>query len=181
MTDEYAEAFKKEADDPSMQAYLRSLGLDPDYVPPSDDPRRVVVKSLSIVFKEHGPSAVIDFNTDYDGTEKTVIKHKEPLIIKEGTEFKMLVEFRVQHQIVHGFKIHSTVKKMGASIVDETVMLGSYPPSNNFKTVTIQDYQPAPSGTLGRGEYMSHMKFLDDTKKLYLDIEYKIKISKDWK
>merc|ERR1711953_65316 len=99
-------AFEKEKNDPEMLAYLKSLGLDPDYVAPTDDPRRVVVQSLTIEFEDHEP-AVLNFDTAYTGEEETHIKEKKPIIIKEGCQFKISVQFRVQHAIVHGFKIQS--------------------------------------------------------------------------
>lgn len=43
--------FDKEKNDPAMVAYLKSLGIDPDYVPPKDDPRRVVISEFAIIFK----------------------------------------------------------------------------------------------------------------------------------
>ena len=56
------ELFEKEKNDPAMIAYLKSLGIDPDYVPPKDDPRRVVISKLEIVFKDHQP-AIINVET----------------------------------------------------------------------------------------------------------------------
>ena len=46
-----AKQFDKEKNDPAMIAYLKSLGIDPDYVPPKDDPRRVVINKFEIIFK----------------------------------------------------------------------------------------------------------------------------------
>eukprot|EP00122_Pirum_gemmata_P008486 Pgem_evm1s7823 len=75
MADEAKAAFEKEKNDPHMQAYLKSLGLDPDYVAPKDDPRRVVVKSVTIEFENH-ESTSIEFDTAYKGKEESKIKSK---------------------------------------------------------------------------------------------------------
>eukprot|EP00123_Amoebidium_parasiticum_P022493 comp8857_c0_seq1/m.4059 comp8857_c0_seq1/g.4059 ORF comp8857_c0_seq1/g.4059 comp8857_c0_seq1/m.4059 type:complete len:179 (-) comp8857_c0_seq1:284-820(-) len=170
--------FEKEKNDPAMIAYLKALGIDPDYVPPKDDPRRVVISKLEIVFKDHQP-AVLTLDSEAD-----IKKAKDtPLLIKEGAEYKIRVHFRVQHQVVAGLKIQSTVSKMGKKLQSETEMLGSYPPKTEFGSLDIGggEYMEAPSGMLARGEYKAHMKFIDDDDQCHLDFEYTIKIAKDWK
>ena len=46
-----SQQFEKEKNDPAMIAYLKQLGIDPNYVPPKDDPRRVVISEFAIIFK----------------------------------------------------------------------------------------------------------------------------------
>ena len=91
--------------DPALIAYLKSLGVDPDYVGPKDDARRVVVKELSVIFKDNPNSQTLSFATAED------IKNakKTPLHIKEGCEYKMKILFRVQHDAVAGFKVNFRV------------------------------------------------------------------------
>ena len=98
-----------------MVAYLKSLGLDPDYKAPENDSRQVVVKSITIEFKEHEPQT-LEFETEPNSTE-TKLKVSQGLVIKEGCQFRMKVTFRVQHKLVHGFKIRSTVKKLGSKVI----------------------------------------------------------------
>jgi len=171
-------AFEKEKDDPAMQAYLKSLGLDPNYVAPEGDDRRVVVKSLEISFKDHAPTK-LSFETDEDLQNAK----KTPLVIKEGSDYKISVTFRVQHTLVAGFKIESTVKKIGKTVSSDTEMLGSFPPSNEWTTIDIGggDFSEAPSGLMLRGEYKGRMKFVDDDGHTHLDFEYTLKFAKDWK
>eukprot|EP00010_Vexillifera_abyssalis_P009437 CAMPEP_0201545664 /NCGR_PEP_ID=MMETSP0173_2-20130828/2109_1 /ASSEMBLY_ACC=CAM_ASM_000268 /TAXON_ID=218659 /ORGANISM="Vexillifera sp., Strain DIVA3 564/2" /LENGTH=189 /DNA_ID=CAMNT_0047954127 /DNA_START=242 /DNA_END=811 /DNA_ORIENTATION=- len=177
------ELFNKEASDKSMIDYFVSLGLDPEYKPPSDDDRLVVVNQFEVVFKEGHDPIVLKFETDADikAAKKTAIT------IKEGCSFKFRVTFRVQHEIVLGFKIHNSVKKMGKTIAKDTEMLGTYPPSNDFKAVEVprNDWNEAPTGAMARGEYKSKMEFTDDDlekneKPAHLSFEYKIKIAKDF-
>jgi len=173
------DTFKKEANDPSMQAYLRSLGIDPDYVPPKDDPRRVVVSELAIIFKDHPTPTVLKFENDDD--VKNAKKH--PLVIKEGCHYKMRVSFRVQHNVVLGLQIKNTIfTKIGAKIASDVEMLGTYPPKNTFQAVEIpkNDWNEAPSGVLARGEYKGKMKFVDDDEKSHLEFEYIMKIAKEF-
>lgn len=175
-----ADFLEKEKNDPAMVAYLKALGIDPDYVAPKDDPRRVVISKLEVVFKDHAnavlalatvsPSTLFHFqrqhisallHTNAHTQESDVKKAKEtPLVIKEGAEYKIRVHFRVQHQLVAGLKIVSSVSKMGKKLQSDTDMLGSYPPKTDFTSLDIGggDFVEAPTGMLARGEYKAHMK-----------------------
>mmetsp|Transcript_38701 Transcript_38701/g.53937 ORF Transcript_38701/g.53937 Transcript_38701/m.53937 type:complete len:188 (-) Transcript_38701:59-622(-) len=170
--------FEKEKDDPSMIAYLKSLGIDPNYQAPKDDPRRVVVKEFQVVFKDGHAPCTLKFDTEEDLKKAK----KTPMVIKEGVDYKMRVSFRVQHNVVLGFKILNTVSKMGKTIAKDTEMLGTYPPKNEFQAVDIpkNDWIEAPSGALARGSYGAKMKFMDDDGATHLEIEYAVKIAKDY-
>ena len=172
------EQFEKEANDPSMIAYLKSLGIDPNYVPPKDDPRRVVVSSLSVKFKDHETPVVLKFDTDEDLKQAK----KTPMVIKEGCEYRMTITFRVQHTVVLGLKIQNQISKLGKTIVKDEEILGSYPPKNEFQSLDIpkNEWNVAPTGTLSRGEYKAKMKFLDDDGNCHLEFDYIIKIAKDY-
>lgn len=176
---EAADVFEKEKNDPAMMAYLKSLGLDPNYVPPVGDERRVVVKSITFEFQDH-ENVVIDV-PEYKASDKPYINLKKTVQIKEGASFKTTVQFKVQHSIVQGLKIKSTIKKMGSKVADDEAMLGSFAPKNDWSTISVGDWQDAPTGMLMRQTYTSNMKFIDDHKKIYMDLEYEVKISKDWK
>jgi Rho GDP-dissociation inhibitor len=173
------EAFQKEKDDPSMIAYLKSLGIDPDYVAPKDDPRRVVIQEFAIIFKDYDRPAVLKFASDED------IKNakKTPLVIKEGCQYRMRVTFRVQHNVVLGFKIKNQIySSIGKKLAEDLEMLGTYPPKNEFQTVDIpkNDWNEAPSGMIARGSYKAKMRFMDDDGNSHLDFEYTVKIAKDY-
>jgi len=163
--------------DPALVAYLKSLGIDPDYVGPKDDKRRVVIKELQVVFKDHPTPQTLSFATDEDVKNAK----KTPLHIKEGAEYKMKILFRVQHDAVAGFKVENTVSKMGKEIKD-VEMLGSFPPSNDWKTLEIprQGWNEAPEGALLRGDYSATMKFTDDDKLEHLIVKYAIHIGKEF-
>jgi len=170
-----------EEKDPALIQYMLSLGIDPNYVPPEGDPRRVVVAEFAIVFKDHPTPAVLVFDTEDD-----IQRAKEhPLVIKEGSLYKMRVTFRVQHTIVLGFKIINQIySKIGARLAKDTEMLGSYPPSNDFKAVLVpsndDNWHEAPKGMLARGEYKAIMKFEDDDKICHFELEYRMKIAKEF-
>jgi len=170
--------FEKEKGDPAMIAYMKSLGIDPDYVAPANDPRRVVVNELAVIFKDHEKPHVLKFETEED--IKNAKKH--PLIIKEGCEYKLRVSVRVQHNVVLGLKIINTVSKLGTTLSKDTEMLGTYPPKNDFQHIFIPDkgWAEAPTGFVARGEYSAKMKFTDDDAAKHLEFDYTIKIAKDF-
>jgi Rho GDP-dissociation inhibitor len=107
---------------------------------------------------------------------------KTPLVVKEGTEFKIRIMFRVQHNVVLGLKILNQVSKMGKTIAKDEEMLGTYPPKNEFQSLEIPrlEWNEAPSGILLRGEYKSKMRFVDDDNRCHLELDYVLKIAKDW-
>lgn len=147
-------------------------------MPPKDDPRRVVISEFQIVFKEGHDPIGFKFNNEED---VKAAKHK-CLVVKEGAEFRIKVTFRVQHNVVSGFKIQNKVSKFGKTVADDEEVLGTYPPSNEFKAVEIprNDWNDAPSGMIARGEYNSKLRFCDDDGKCHLEFEYILKVSKDW-
>jgi len=177
MTEKSAIDKMKEEQDPHLRAYLKSLGIDPDYVGPKDDQRRVVIKELQVIFKDSDKTQTLSFETQED--VKNAKKH--PLVIKEGCEYKMKIQFRVQHDAVAGFKIHNSVSRLGKEITDEE-MLGSFPPSNDFKPLELptKGWNQAPEGGLYRGDYSGVMKFTDDDKQDHLTVKYAIHIGKDY-
>lgn len=150
-----ASQFEKEKNDPSMIAYLKQLGIDPNYVPPKDDPRRVVINEFAVVFKEH-PPYVLKFNKPEDLLEAK----KKPIVVKEGAEFKIRVSFRVQHNVVLGLKICNSVSKLGKTLAKDEEMLGTYPPKNEFQMLEIPrlDWTEAPTGMMLRGDYKAKVK-----------------------
>eukprot|EP01120_Amphizonella_sp_Union-15-10_P008218 TRINITY_DN290_c0_g1_i1.p1 TRINITY_DN290_c0_g1~~TRINITY_DN290_c0_g1_i1.p1 ORF type:complete len:190 (-),score=42.94 TRINITY_DN290_c0_g1_i1:149-718(-) len=173
-----SEQFKKEANDPAMQAYLKSLGIDPTYQGPKDDPRRVVISEFAVIFKDHEKPAVLSFKND----EELKKAKKTPLTIKEGCKYKMRVTFRVQHNVVLGLQIINSIHSKLTKTIKDTEMLGTYPPKNEFQSVEIpkHGYHEAPTGALARGEYKADMKFIDDDQKCHLEFDYVLKIAKDW-
>jgi len=163
--------------DPALIAYLKSLGVDPDYVGPKDDTRRVVIKELQVIFKDHPTPQTLSFATQEDVKNAK----KTPLVIKEGCEYKMKILFRVQHDAVAGFKIENTLSRVGKEVKD-LEMLGSFPPSHEFKPLELprSGWNEAPEGTLYRGDYAGTMKFTDDDKNDHLTVKYAIHIGKDY-
>jgi len=163
--------------DPDLVKYMLQLGIDPNYVAPENDPRRVVVSEFAIIFEDHDTPVSLTFDTE----ESITHAREHPLVIKEGCHYKMRVSFRVQHNVVLGLQIINQIyAKLGPRLAKDVEMLGTYPPKNDFQAVEIpkNGWHEAPKGGLARGEYKAKMKFVDDDNNCHLEFEYAIKISK---
>jgi len=105
---------------------------------------------------------------------------KTPFSLLEGSNWKICVVFRVQHNLVSGLKIENSVTKLGMQVDKDILVLGSYRPQKEPHSVTFPKigWNEAPDGALARGEYAGHMNFFDDDKKYHLKLEYAFKIIK---
>jgi len=167
--------FKQEKEEKDMINYLKSLGLDPNYEAPEDDDRKIVVEKLTIDFKSHDAVAIPASSEDeLAKAAKTVIR------MKADCQYRFQISFRVQHTILEAFKITSNVKKLKKKLVEDTVKLGSYPPSKDFKTISIpnQGFIKAPS--VGFGDLHVKVKFGDTTSDELMVLRFLIKIVKEW-
>jgi len=167
-----------EENDPALRQYLISLGIDPNYVPPENDERRVVIQEFSIIFSDHDQPITLRL----ENAEDVAGAKDHPFIVKEGCHFKVRVIFKVQHDVLLGFQIHNTISKGGVKIAKDKEMLGTYPPKNDAQTCDVprNGWNEAPKGILGRGEYKSKMRFMDDDGACHLEFDYILKIAKNW-
>merc|ERR1711975_195049 len=91
-----------DAEDESLRKYKEALlGKMDDLVSPSDDPRKVVIQSMVIIF-ENRPDGNLEFKLGSD-SEIAALK-KSSIVFKEGCTYKIQVNFKVQHEIVSGLK-----------------------------------------------------------------------------
>jgi len=178
--DEIKAQIAKETD-PSMKKYFENLlGNAESIYAPKDDSRTVVVTELRITHQDK-PEKDDIYQLDTDEDRKKMKKH--PFTIIEGSNYRINVSFRVQHNIVAGLRIINTVSKHGLKVEEETLVLGSYRPQKEPHKVSFPKlgWNEAPSGTLARGEYSAKMVFIDDDKMQHLQLEYGFKIEKDSK
>uniref|UniRef100_A0A0A9XG92 Rho GDP-dissociation inhibitor 1 n=1 Tax=Lygus hesperus TaxID=30085 RepID=A0A0A9XG92_LYGHE len=88
------ELIQKDADDPSLREYKAKLigeGAEKAILFP-DDPRCVIPKSLSLIFRDHEPIELDMKDTDHNKVYK----------IKEDVEYQVRIEYYVQRDIVIG-------------------------------------------------------------------------------
>jgi len=172
--DEY---HKLDEGDDSLRKWKESLGLGGAGISDPNDPRTCIIHSLGL---------------DIDGRDDIVIDLSQPgqleslkdkpFIIKEGTTFRMVVRFKVQHHILSGMKYIQVVKRMGISSKSQE-MIGSYSPNTKEKPFYEKKLEPdtAPSGMLARGHYTATSRFVDDDDKNHLQFSWTFDITKDWK
>ncbi|KAI9138121.1 immunoglobulin E-set [Paraphysoderma sedebokerense] len=172
------ELAKLDDNDESLKKWKESLGLAAGAATtstgPKDDPRKVVV--LSLAMEVNGREDVV---LDLSSPAKLEAVRKQPIIIKEGIEYRLKIKFRIQHELVSGLKYLQAVKRKGIRVDTTEEMLGSYGPNTDpyEKKFILEE---APSGMLARGTYDVKSKFVDDDKIVHLEWDWQFKIAKDW-
>lgn len=167
-------------EDESMRRYKEALiGSASANKGPADDPRIVVIQSIIIIFEDR-PDGNLEFKLSSD-EEKTALKKAE-IVFKEGCNFKIQVNFKVQHDLVTGLKYENAISRKGIPVAKEVEMLGSYAPKDGNHSVTFprQGWDQAPKGTLARGSYTAKTKFIDDDKAEHMKYEYSFNIKSHW-
>jgi len=161
-----------DADDESLVKYKQTLlaGVDPKAAP-ADDPRRVVVQSMSFI------SGDVKKTLDLTGDLSKLAE--QSMVVKEGVEFKIEIIFKVQHEIISGLRYHHAIQRKGISVDKQSYMVGSYPPKAEAHQYTTPSDE-APKGMLARGKYKVKSKFVDDDKNVHLSWEWAMDIKKDW-
>lgn len=145
-----------------------------------DDPRRVVIVEMHVIFEDRPAGDVVfkglDQQTNLDKLKKSSV------VFKESCHYKLKFVFRVQHDIVTGLRYHNGVYKAGIRVAKEDLMLGSYPPQEAVQEVVWprHGWEEAPSGMLARGSYKSTIKFIDDDDVTHLQFDYGFSIKKGW-
>eukprot|EP01093_Parvamoeba_rugata_P016731 TRINITY_DN6418_c0_g1_i5.p2 TRINITY_DN6418_c0_g1~~TRINITY_DN6418_c0_g1_i5.p2 ORF type:complete len:224 (-),score=-35.82 TRINITY_DN6418_c0_g1_i5:27-698(-) len=122
-----------DADDESLRKYKEALlGNVGNTYAPADDPRRVVITELRIVFQDR-PDGDIVYPLDSQASLDEL--KKKPFSLKEGCNYKIQVSFRVQHEIVSGLAFHNSVYKGPLRVDRSKEMLGSFGPKEgcNYK------------------------------------------------
>src|SRR3989338_5172711 len=170
-----------DSEDESLRKYKDALlgaAMSED-IAPKNDPRRVVIKRMEIICEDR-PGGNIIFDLEEKGSE---LKMKDRrFVLKEGCNYKTKIQFKIQHEIVSGLKLMSTVYKKGIRISSEDEMFGSFPPQKNVHDISFprHGWEKCPSGLLARGDYKGKHRFLDDDKVCHLEYDYCFAIKKDW-
>lgn len=173
--EEYA---KLDANDEALNKWKASLGISADGGPiihDANNPAKVLIESISLQV-EGRPDVTVQLSAP-GALQKLA---SEPFIIKEGVKYAMVLQFRVQREVVSGLRYLQVVKRKGIRVDKFEEMIGSYGPNRELYTKKLAE-EEAPSGMLARGEYKARSRFTDDDKVVHLDFEWTIVISKEWK
>ncbi|XP_067939139.1 rho GDP-dissociation inhibitor 2-like [Watersipora subatra] len=166
---------QQDTEDESLQKYkaqlLGSAANAPTVFWP-EDPRKVIVKSISLVV-EGRADAILDLTGDLASLKE------QSFSIKEGTSYRLKIHFCVQREIVTGLKLVLKTSRKGIKVDTTTHMVGSYGPkeeAHSYQTPVDE----APSGMIMRGAYKMACCFTDDDKHKYLEWNLTLHIKKDW-
>ncbi|BGP55845.1 hypothetical protein JCM8202_002654 [Rhodotorula sphaerocarpa] len=163
-----------DAEDESLARWKASLGLGTATAPAGSGPN-VEVLSLSL-FSPTRPQPIV---LDLTQADKLASLEKEPVVIKEGSEYSVELQFRVNN-LVSGLKYIQAVRRMGATVDKLESMIGSYGPAADPITKRFVS-EEAPSGMLARsGTYGVRSRVIDDDGKVYVDFEWAFKLAKEW-
>lgn len=163
---------KLDAEDESLVRYKQMLLAGAETAADDDGGPNVKVLKMSVIV-EGRPDIELDLSGDL-----SKLKEK-PIVIKEGTNYKIKITFKVVREIVAGLKFHQVSYRKGIRVDKSSLMVGSYGPKADPQEY-LTPLDEAPKGMLARGHYTLKSKFVDDDKISYLDWEWAIDIKKDW-
>eukprot|EP00039_Didymoeca_costata_P018135 m.332240 g.332240 ORF g.332240 m.332240 type:complete len:196 (+) comp16906_c0_seq1:622-1209(+) len=136
------------------------------------------VQVLSMKLKSPGHD---DIKIDLTGDLSALKSDKSTSItIKEGVEFQIEIEFKVNKDLVSGLKYMQAVYRKGIRVDKSSYMLGSYGPKGDAQKATTKPPEIAPSGMLARGHYSIKSRFIDDDGEAHLEWTWQMDIKKDW-
>ncbi|WBW70674.1 Rho GDP dissociation inhibitor Rdi1 [Schizosaccharomyces osmophilus] len=164
-----------DAEDPSLTKWKESLGISNKGYSPPNDPRTVVIEQLSLLVTGRDPIHV-DMQ-DEASVEKI---HKKGFVIKEDSEYRIGVRFRVQHELISGLRYVQVVRRVGMTVDKSSTMIGSYSPNEAPYEFTTEP-EEAPSGFLARGHYEAIGKFIDDDQVVHHVVNWSFDVTKSWK
>ena len=158
-------------DDEALNRWKAALLEGAETAKNSDDPRKVIVEKM--IFHTEERELVLDLTGDL-----ATLKDK-PFIIKEGCQYRIKIEFKIQNEVVSGLRYVDAVYRKGVRVERNNFMLGSYGPKAETQ-VAQTPWQEMPSGMLARGHYKVKSKFIDDDGESHLAWEWTFDLKKKW-
>ncbi|CAB1450749.1 unnamed protein product [Pleuronectes platessa] len=167
------EIHELDKDDESLRKYKEALlGSGISVADPSVS--NVQVTRMSLMCESAPNPLVLDLQGDLEPFKK------QAFVLKEGVEYKIMISFKVNREIVSGLKYVQQTYRKGMKIDKSDYMVGSYGPRpNEYDFLTT--VEEAPTGLMARGNYVIKSKFTDDDKHDHLSWEWNLNIKKDWK
>ncbi|XP_067914552.1 rho GDP-dissociation inhibitor 1 [Heterodontus francisci] len=160
-------------DDESLRKYKEVLLGNCKKIADPNVPN-VQVTRLTLVCATSPQALVLDLTGDLENFKKN------PFVLKEGVEYKIKINFKVNKEIVSGLKYNQLTSRKGVRIDKSQYMVGSYGPRDaEYEFLTPQE--EAPKGILARGNYLIKSQFTDDDKHDHLSWEWQLTIKKEWK
>ncbi|XP_026856115.1 rho GDP-dissociation inhibitor 1 [Electrophorus electricus] len=160
-------------DDESLRKYKEAL-LGSSTVAADPCIPNVQVTRLTLVCDMAPAPLTLDLLGDLESIKK------QSFILKEGVEYRIKINFKVNKEIVSGLKYIQHTFRKAVKLDKSDYMVGSYGPRpTEYEFLT--PLEEAPKGILARGNYNIKSKFTDDDKHDHLSWEWNLHIKKDWK
>lgn len=168
-----------DSNDESLNKWKQSLGLNTGKLLAVErgDERKVVIISMTLQIEGEKPVIInLENEKNYASLKDKKISFK----IKEKSIYKLIIKFKVQHEIITGLKYLQGVKKAGITVDKIEEPMGSFAPNTVDKPFYEKQFEEveAPSGFLARGSYNAVSKFVDDDKTEHLILPWSFQITK---
>ncbi|XP_010742364.1 rho GDP-dissociation inhibitor 1 [Larimichthys crocea] len=161
-------------DDESLRKYKEALLGSAAAVVADPTVPNVQVTRMTLLCEAAPANLVLDLTGDLEGFKKN------PFVMKEGVEYKIKINFKVNRDIVSGLKYTQQTFRKSIKVDKSDYMVGSYGPRDTeYEFVT--SLEESPKGMMARGNYVVKSKFTDDDKHDHLSWEWSLVIKKDWK
>ncbi|XP_015234510.1 rho GDP-dissociation inhibitor 1 [Cyprinodon tularosa] len=161
-------------DDESLRKYKEALLGKVAVV---EDPTKpnVQVTRMTLLCETAPAPLILDLQGDLENFRKN------PFTLKEGVEYRIKINFKVNKEIVSGLKYNQQTFRKGVKVDKSDYMVGSYGPRPDEEYEFLTTMEEAPKGMLARGTYNIKSKFTDDDKYDHLSWEWSLAIKKEWK
>ncbi|XP_061701006.1 rho GDP-dissociation inhibitor 1-like isoform X2 [Syngnathoides biaculeatus] len=161
-------------DDESLRKYKEAL-LGSTSVSADPNVPNIQVTRMTLVCDAAPAPLVLDLTGNLDNFKSN------PFVLKEGVEYKIKINFKVNKEIVSGLKYIQQSFRKGIKVDKSDYMVGSYGPKPNEEYEFLTTVEEAPKGLMARGTYTIKSKFTDDDKHDHLSWEWSLTIKKDWR
>ncbi|XP_077413366.1 rho GDP-dissociation inhibitor 1 [Vanacampus margaritifer] len=161
-------------DDESLRKYKEAL-LGKTSVNADPNSPNIQVTRMTLICDAAPNPLVLDLQGDLENFKKN------PFVLKEGVEYKIKINFKVNREIVSGLKYIQQSFRKGVKVDKSDYMVGSYGPRPDQEYEFLTTVEEAPRGMLARGTYNIKSKFTDDDKHDHLSWEWGLTIKKEWK
>lgn len=132
----------------------------------------VVLRQMSFLV-EGRDDVIIDLTKPAEEIKQVTIP------VKEGCEYRIKLNFKVEREIVSGLKYSHSMSRKEVTVDKKSEIVGSYGPKEEAQSFTLSP-EEAPKGMTLRGLYVFKSRFYDDDKNVYLEWEWSMDVQKDW-
>jgi len=141
----------------------------------------VVVEKMTVVGADKGPlqGPKNVLSLDLTGGLEQFKDKSNAFTFKEGEEYRIQVDFKVNGEVVSGLKLVNTIRRKGVKVAKTSDMFGSYGPKAETQSAFGQ-VEDVPKGMMMRGHYTVNSKFIDDDKTVHLEWHWCFNIKKEW-